>query len=211
MYNYKHTLLLLLILLCPSLQSTIHAQVSAMHMRMHQQAMYTNDMMRRFRTQGMDIGNTKKTQAKYKFYIVNLNGDTLDTKKKIKIPFYQPISKLTYKNKSGEISFTPDQTKEIFVKKLNRTISGIENGGYWAFKTFSTSSLNLYAPFPEDDINFVTHYQLKGDSIRVLTIESAEKIVAGNEKAMKALKKKKLHNAMKIYLKSEMKRKNEIN
>lgn len=204
MTNHKLIVLLLsLSIICP----VVKAQVSASHMRMQQQALYQTDMMRRFRQQGStDMGNAKKNQGKYKFYIVALNGDTIDSKKKLKVLFTKPIDKLTYGKKSKQITYTPDQTKEIFVKDKSKTIRGIPHEDNWVFNTISTQNVKFYAPFPESDIAYITYYQPEGDSIKVLNKDAMKMLVAGNAKAQKQLEKGKTGKALKIFIDSEHKK-----
>ncbi|MFV0420485.1 MAG: hypothetical protein ACK5KT_17390 [Dysgonomonas sp.] len=211
MLKCKTFILLLAILSCSiisELKAQAHAQAA---MRTHMQAVRTHEQMtRQFQHMNLMMMNgqkVKKFQEKYKFNIVTLNGDTILNKKKITVSFSKPIKEIMIKYKKEKNTYTPDQTKEIYLKQSGRIVTGIPYNDYWIFNMHSTGNLKLYAPFPEKDITYAAFYQMPGDSIKMITEEFVTRLVAGNLKAEKQLKKRKVLKALEIYIKEENKKK----
>lgn len=190
--------------------SFIHAQPD-MHSRMIRQAQTNREAVDRFNSNTQAHMKTfglewRARSFKYKFFIIDLNNDTIDTKEKIKISSQFPIRKLVYK--SNRETYTPDNTKEIYVIKKSRIIKGLKYGEYWIFKTYTAGDYSFYALYPEPDSNLITLYQFKNSPIRTLDAETVKKIVSGNEKATEALNSKGANKALNIYIKDVEKEKN---
>ncbi|MBK5720368.1 hypothetical protein JGH11_05750 [Dysgonomonas sp. Marseille-P4677] len=165
--------------------SFVYSQLD-MHSRMVRQAQTQREAMDRFRTQGMKPFNFKRrTHLKYKFFIIDLNNDTIEAKEKIKVNIQLPIRKLTYE--SGKKIYTPDNTKEIFVKRKSRIIKGVKYGEYWIFKTYTAGDYSFYALYPELNRDLITLYQFKNSPIRTLDVEAVKEIVSKDEKASEIL------------------------
>ncbi len=211
MRNYTQIGILLSLFLVISLH--VDAQSHAMQAQrvamqahnnfIHQSRMFQNMVL----MNNMNRGTGKQKFAeKYKFSIIDLDGDTIQAKKKVKINFNEPIKNLKIKTKSGEETFNPKETKEVFIKKGKQQISGIPYDNYWAFNTYSVNNLKLYSPFPEVGMGYVTLYQLGNDSIKPITSDVVAELVKGNEKAEKALSKNQMGKALDVYIKAEKKK-----
>lgn len=179
-------------------------------MRTHMQAVRTHQQMAsQFQNRNIMMSNwmhMKKYQEKYKFTIVTNDGDTISNKK-IKVSFLEPFKEIVIKNKKEKITYTPKEVKELYLSKSGRTINGIPYKDYWIFNMHSTPNFKLYSPFPQEEIDYATLYQMNGDTIKEITEDFVKELVAGNAKAEKELKKKKVMKALSIYLKEENKKK----
>jgi len=138
----------------------------------------------------------------YKFNVVALNGDTIFNNMNTIVPFSKPITKITIKyNNETEMLVTPEQTKEIFIKKSKGVISGIPHDGSWIFNMHSTDNLKIYARFPDKDFNYAAYYQINGNPIESITSDAVKEIIQGNAKAEKEWEKANIRKALEIYVK----------
>lgn len=128
--------------------------------------------------------------------------DSIQTEAKQKTE--NPIKELQIKTGLEETSFGSKSTLEFLKDKQtqDKTIREV----YWIFKTYSIDNINFYSPFPEYDVAYLLLYQIGDDSIKSITPEVITELVKGNEKAEKALRKKKPGKALDIFIKAEMKK-----
>lgn len=121
--------------------------------------------------------------------------DTIKLKNRIE---KKNVDETAFGSKST-LDFLADKQKQTAKEEASRNI-------YWIFKIYSAGNLSLYSPFPEYDMAYVTLYQLGNDSIKSLTPEVVAELARGNEKAEKAVSKKKLGKALDILIKEEIKK-----
>ncbi|MDH6308832.1 hypothetical protein M2451_001398 [Dysgonomonas sp. PFB1-18] len=196
----------------------LHAQSAAMQaqrhtmqfhqqaMQAHRQAMQSHQMFMNMHIMRSNNMMVRKTNGKYKFNIITLDGDTIVASKKVKINFLEPLAKLTIKTKEGERSFAPHETKEIFIKQKSNYVKGILRDSIWIFNTFSTSEVKFYGLAPVKELGYLNWFQAEGDSVRVITKENMQQLMKGYEKAEKALDKGKTGHAIYYYIREDNKR-----
>ena len=183
-----------------------------MHQRMHMQALQhqqrsMNNMMWQM---GMNKP-IKKTSSKYKVGVITLSGDSIVSCKKQKYYFFKPIEFVTIVNKDKQKQdFRPQDTKSIFVKQKWGTVTGIpfDLNDHWIFNTQTLDSIRFYANFPEQGLEYITHYQMGDGEIVSITAETMKTLVQDSPKALKHLEGKRvnLYKALSAYMKEKQKK-----
>ncbi len=116
-----------------------------------------------------------------------------------KIDFNEGIHTLTLGRKKEKRDVFPHQTRYISRTVNGRELKGIPNDSCWLFQT-TRGRINAYSFVAEPDTPGILLVQ-KGDRGEMLLYkpENVEALVADNEKALKAVRRKKYFKAIQIY------------